>query len=69
MKPKKSDGEVAINANIPADLKEMLVAVAKKNHRTLRAEIIRALRKHIEAEGVAGWPPTPGGAKAPEDVQ
>lgn len=50
---------VQITVYLPEDLKEELLRSAKSNDRTMRAEVIRALRSHL---GIA--PPTVDGAPA-----
>jgi hypothetical protein len=37
---------------VPSKLKDTLDELAKRNDRSVTAEIIRALRRHFEAEGI-----------------
>jgi hypothetical protein len=41
-----------IGAWIPTKAKEVLEELAERNDRSLTSEIMRALRRHFEAEGV-----------------
>ncbi len=52
-KPKKSDRHLAkrLTLRLPDREGEMLKQLAKRNDRTITAELLRAVRRHLEAEG------------------
>jgi hypothetical protein len=54
-KPKKKKqfrSGTALGLYIPPEMKEALDRLAERNERSLTAEVIRALRRHLEVEGM-----------------
>lgn len=67
MPKEKRPGVRALYVELKEELGARLEALAEQNRRTLKAEVVLALERHLEASGVAP-PPTAEGKAVSESV-